>query len=347
MYEGKPLVLVVGGTDTGRTPMTAALLRRALGQDVIVRTAGVLSHSGEGATTEAQMAMDQLGFDISRHISHPLRDEDHRNAELLLAVDRGTELVLFTQFHQDARVACLPVLSGLPDVLDPHRMPLGVWIATARQLDDQIKRALPALRQRLRLGEAEPPPALTESGAPLVGFGGGTTNWANDADMERLMGLIDSAPTGSFAEDDKAAELLSADEWRSAGADDQQLPPLSDDPNAPPEADTPANNEPISRTDHVARMLQLLTAAQHVPEIIDWSRLRRELINRMRRIGQQPADTTDLVAAAVLMLEGKLGRHTTPLSAPALAALQQSLERLDTPLSAADLAAIGSEVAQW
>ena len=62
MYEGKPLALVVGNTDTGRTPMAAALLRRALGPHVIVQTAGVLSHAGEGATPEAQMAIEQIGL---------------------------------------------------------------------------------------------------------------------------------------------------------------------------------------------------------------------------------------------------------------------------------------------
>src|SRR3712207_2151016 len=101
MYEGKPLLLVVGGSDTGRTPIAAGLLRRALGAGVVVLTAGVLSHAGESAAPEAQMALEQIGVDISRHISRPLDSVDHRAAELLLAVDRGTELVLFTQFPQD------------------------------------------------------------------------------------------------------------------------------------------------------------------------------------------------------------------------------------------------------
>ncbi len=59
MYEGKPLAIVVGSSNTGRTPITAGLLRRMLGAHVAVQTAGVLAHEGEGAIPEAQMALEQ------------------------------------------------------------------------------------------------------------------------------------------------------------------------------------------------------------------------------------------------------------------------------------------------
>lgn len=360
MYEGKPLLLVIGGSDTGRTPIAAGLLRHALGGSAIVLSAGVLSHAGESAATEAQMALEALGIDISNHVARPLDDTEHHQAELLLAVDRGTEMVLFTRFPNDPRVACLSALAESPDVLDPHRMPLGVWVAIVHQIQQQIDKALPNIRRQLAIPEHESQPLPTQESLgyapPTIGS---PQRWDNDEDMQRLLRLINDGRTAQpevAAEPSAngAAHLPAVEPSQDAEDVPQDAAVVQPDqerdeaPAAPADPETTAPAEqPSSRAEHVARLGKLLAAAGDVPEIIDWQRLRHELIRRLRTIAQQAEGSTDFAPAAALMIEGKLVQHATLPSAEALFLLQRSVARLSTPLSGADLATIGGELAQW
>jgi protein-tyrosine-phosphatase len=359
MYEGKPLLLVIGGSDTGRTPITAALLRKALGPDVIVQTAGVLSHKGESAAPEAQLALEQFGIGINRHIARPLDDAEHHTAELLLAVDRGTELVLFTRFRNDPRVACLSVLAEAPDVLDPHRMPLGVWISVTRQLQEQVLKALPTLRQRLGLREQESQPMepfeeqRPAIEPPVLGFSP-KMQWDNDEDMQRLMQLIDDEQTAGTAVTPEASTNGRADLSHDADSgevdadEDERAIPAQAEAHAPTSTpETAPRTETISRAEHIARLAKMLEVAQDVPEIIDWIRLRQELVDRLRAVAQQPTGPTDFAPAATLMIEGKLMQSATLPSAQGLYLLHRSITRLSTSINAADLATIGGNLAEW
>jgi|GEM_PF-6906975 len=418
MYEGKPLVLVIGSTSTGRTPIAAGLLRHALGAGVVVRTAGVLAHDGEGAAPEAQMAMEQLGIDISRHLSRPLDPQDHRNAELLLAVDRGTELVLFTEFRNDSRIACLSTLANLPDVLDPHRMPLGVWVASVRQLHDQVTKAVPIIRERLGIAGQEPLPfpkrkverRKQNEPKPFVLGTGARVQWDDDEEMQRLLRLIEqgqsveepgldvitaeqsdavqngtgdlltstqvevdlpeaNAETSSIADGALAEQPTIGSTSSAVPAVDQVLsepePSQLDVPAAatpePVVAHTEAPAEPMvadapttlntadsgTRVEHVTRMTRLLEMAGQAPEIVDWERLRGELVNRLRAVAQQGTGAMDFAPAATLMIEGKLVQLAVQPPAEALQLLRRSIERLAAPLKPAELATIGAELGQW
>ena len=152
MFEGQPFILVVGGANTGRSPLVTALVRRAL-PGVHVRSAGVVSHDGEPMPLEAVMTLEQLGVTLGPHAARPLDHAEVRQAELLLAVDRGIERVLQAQFPHHPRIAALSELARLPDVADPHRMPLGIWVASGRDLDTQVKAALGLIRECLPLAE--------------------------------------------------------------------------------------------------------------------------------------------------------------------------------------------------
>lgn len=394
MYEGKPLVLLIGGSDTGRTPMAAGVLRRALGAGVVVRTAGVVSHEGEGAMPEAQMALDQIGIDISRHISRPLRHEEHRNADLLLAVDRGTELVLFSEFPNDPRVTCLAVLANMPDVLDPHRMPLGVWVTALRQLSDQVNAALPQIRERLGIAEQEPLPSLQRkverrksvtSHDPLVLGTGHKMEWDRDEDMQRLLSLIETGHADDAVSDSQvsqasaddglnnvasSAELGLADELEPTADDDMPDRSILQDASADHVHETPGagryaevtttpravtENKPAAqqgipqadRATHVARIIRMLETAEDMPEVVDWTRLLQEIINRLRAIAQQSSGPMDFAPAATMMIEGKLMQHKSKLTVDGLYMLRRSIKRLETPINATALATIGGELAEW
>jgi protein-tyrosine-phosphatase len=278
MLEGKPLLVVIGGSDTGRTPMIAGLVRAALGDHAVVQTAGVLAHVGEGATPEAQMALEQLGINIRNHRAQAFTSMHRRDGDLLLAVDRGTALVLHSELPHDERVASLSALCDQSDVLDPHRMPLGVWVTTARKLQVQVDEAIPLLRQRLGIS------------------------------------TIPGSTTAVASNGDAASAVLTA------------------------------TNE--HESDAVAQMCRLLITAETLPMIVNWDRVRHELVQHLRILSSAADNLQSLLPAAVLMIEGTLTHHPTQPTAEVLQHLRQVIERLDAPVDDTALAALGQRLVQ-
>ncbi len=137
-------ILCVGGADTGRAPMMAALLQRLANQRGLrwqVGSAGVLGHDGAPAETEARDAMLSIGLDIADHRARSLDDEMAR-ATLLIATDRGTRRVIEGRFS-GVRVHTLGDLAGRQrDIPDPFRMQIGAWISYAREMESMLVGAL-------------------------------------------------------------------------------------------------------------------------------------------------------------------------------------------------------------
>lgn len=152
MLEGRPHLLVVGAADTGRGPILAALLRQMLGDVAVITSAGVLGHTGEPADPYALMALEQLGIPHTPYTARQLDGEIAASADLLLAVDRATAAVLQARRMGDS--VAISELTQSEDVADPHHMPLGIWLITAKAYQEQVTRAIPALRDRLHLNTA-------------------------------------------------------------------------------------------------------------------------------------------------------------------------------------------------
>lgn len=158
MRNGNPHLLVVGAADTGRAPLLASLLRQALGSDVMVTSAGVLAHTGEPADPSVGFALEQLDLRPGTHAARQLDGEAAHDADLIVAIDQGTARVAARRLEREV----LSINQGnvAEDVQDPHRMPLGIWIAAVRAYQTQIEQILPVLRERL--GRSEMLPAAPE-----------------------------------------------------------------------------------------------------------------------------------------------------------------------------------------
>ncbi|MBA3945952.1 MAG: low molecular weight phosphatase family protein [Herpetosiphonaceae bacterium] len=284
MINEQAFVLVVGGADTGRSPLLAALVRRAL-PAIEVRSAGVLSHEGEPADNEVGLALEQLGLQLGDHHARPLDPDEVRQADLLLAVDRGTARVLQAQADVAGRTVALSELAAMSDVVDPHRMPLGLWLAAARDFQAQLNVALPVVRKRLPTQRSETPDQpLTGVPSPHV-----------------------IQPTGN----------------------------------------TPAVAAAPERAESLTRINRLLETAQLLPEIVDWTRLRTDVGDRLRAIATASQSAADLTPAATLMIEGLLGQTTVMPSAERIAQLRTMLNRLGQPIDGPGLAQLGSEAINW
>ncbi|MDZ4719917.1 MAG: protein tyrosine phosphatase [Roseiflexaceae bacterium] len=143
-------IVIVGAADTGRSPITAALLRRLLEtrrHAHIVESAGVLGHDGDPATSDAQQVMEQTNIDISDHVARTLTDEITTQAQLLVAVDSGSALVARSRFPDAAaRIYTLGELAGRQrDIPDPFKMQIGAWLTYTREIEILLHSALPRI----------------------------------------------------------------------------------------------------------------------------------------------------------------------------------------------------------
>lgn len=148
-------ILLVGGADTSRAPMAAALLRRLLAERGLnwpVESAGVLGHDGDPAEPEARNAlMATYSLDISAHRARSLDDELVATARILIAVDSGTLRVIRLRYPDvAARSVTLGELAGRQrDIPDPFRMQLGAWISYVHEIERLLRAGLDQLVQML------------------------------------------------------------------------------------------------------------------------------------------------------------------------------------------------------
>jgi arsenate reductase (thioredoxin) len=82
-----PEVLFVCVHNAGRSQMAAALLDRAAGGRVLVRSAG--STPAKEIHGAVRAAMDEIGIDLSREFPKPLTDESVKAADVVITMGCG------------------------------------------------------------------------------------------------------------------------------------------------------------------------------------------------------------------------------------------------------------------
>lgn len=219
----KPLLVIVGAADTGRAPMTAALLRRFLashGHRWRVESAGVVGHDGDPAEPEARDALLTLGIDLDGHRARSLSAALVADARLLIAVECGVARVVRTNYPT-ASVTTLGELAGRSrDIPDPFRMQVGAWLQYAREIEAMLLAGLPRLQALLASETAQPTTALAPGAAAPVALPAEPA--ARGAAVERITRLLALA-----------AELPAVVDWAGArrqieadfGLIEQALPP--------------------------------------------------------------------------------------------------------------------------
>lgn len=155
-------ILIVGGADTGRAPMAAALLRRLLvqrGWDATVESAGVLAHIDDEPDREAKEAMLVFDLDLHGHRARMLDDAIMAPATVVIAVDSGIMRIIRMRFPTvTVRIISLGELANQQrNIPDPSRMPLGAWLVYAREIEALLQQGLETLHTFL--SGSEPPPA--------------------------------------------------------------------------------------------------------------------------------------------------------------------------------------------
>ena len=128
--------------NTCRSPMAAALLRRALDkrgrEDILVESAGLAAGAAAPASEYALAAAAEIGLDLSGHLSRPFTPALAAGAARIVAMTAGHAAVLTGRFAVPPRKVIVPS-GGIPD-------PFGGTLADYRRTRDTLAAAMDAER---------------------------------------------------------------------------------------------------------------------------------------------------------------------------------------------------------
>lgn len=131
--------------NTCRSPMAEALFRLHGGEEktgLRAASAGLYTRDGLPASENAQIAVKELGADITAHRSHALTAEDVKNARYLVCMTGAHYDMLCERFSDCAD----KVFTLLPeDVSDPFGGDLETYRRAAAQIDQGAKRVITQL----------------------------------------------------------------------------------------------------------------------------------------------------------------------------------------------------------
>ena len=115
----RPLIVCVCTGNTCRSPMAAALLRRALDkrgrEDILVESAGLAAGAAAPASEYALAAAAEIGLDLSGHLSRPFTPALAAGAARIVAMTAGHAAVLTGRFAVPPRKVIVPSGGTLAD----------------------------------------------------------------------------------------------------------------------------------------------------------------------------------------------------------------------------------------
>jgi protein-tyrosine-phosphatase len=115
-----------------------------------VRSAGVWTHDGLGASALAVQAMGEMGHDISGHRSHSLTAEDVADARLIIVMTRDHKGALLAEFPEAGqKTLLLSELAGeMHDIFDPYGSNSAqLYRECAREIDRLLDEGYPRLEE--------------------------------------------------------------------------------------------------------------------------------------------------------------------------------------------------------
>jgi protein-tyrosine-phosphatase len=317
MEYKQPVILIVGGANTGRSAMAEAMLRRLVSEQGfawVVESAGVIGHDDEPAELEACQAMSTFGLDMYGHRARSVNADLIESATLLISVDSGTANVI-KQLYPDAvaRTISLGTLSGTQrDIPDLFHMDIGSWVTYAREIYALLTRSMDTLIDMVQ-GEA-----LSEAPAEAI-----------------------SPEPPQASPDTEAAQVVSATVPPDAMPDTAV--------NADVAADT-SDVDPHLAADRSAPVEQcehLLAVLRDMPDLVEWSQARQQLTDHITAAGAISLSSHDLAQAYTAMLLALLALHTAMPSREQLALLSSAIKRLHAPVDQPAMSELTALVGRW
>ena len=163
MLSAVPLfrILFVCTGNTCRSPLAAAVLRDALGDDarlVEVSSAGTAASEGDGASDGTRRIAERAGLDLSGHRSRRITQDIARAADLVLVMERDHRAAVLALGIPADRVHVMSEwpAPGAPEqpVSDPYGGSLEAYEECWRRIRRHVERIVPQVREALRARSA-------------------------------------------------------------------------------------------------------------------------------------------------------------------------------------------------
>lgn len=131
-------ILFVCTGNTCRSPMAAALMNKIAkdnDMDVFADSAGLFALSGESASKNAVLAMQDYEIDISKHTSKPISDDLVLNSDLILTMTESHKALVAGLSPEKTFTIC--EYAGLGgEISDPYGGDLEDYRSAAEQIYD-------------------------------------------------------------------------------------------------------------------------------------------------------------------------------------------------------------------
>ena len=131
-------ILFVCTGNTCRSPMAAALMNKIADEndmDVTSCSAGLFAQSGQSASKNAVLAMQERGIDISNHKSQPITDELVLGSDLILTMTEGHKALIAGLAPEKTFTIC--EYAGYEgDISDPYGGDLNDYRECAEEIYD-------------------------------------------------------------------------------------------------------------------------------------------------------------------------------------------------------------------
>lgn len=131
-------ILFVCTGNTCRSPMAAALMNKIASEndmDVTAESAGLFAQSGDPASENAVLAMEEFDIDISAHKARPITDGLVINSDLILTMTEGHKALIAGMAPEKTFTICEYAGSG-GEISDPYGGDLDDYRECAQEIYD-------------------------------------------------------------------------------------------------------------------------------------------------------------------------------------------------------------------
>ncbi len=325
-----PYILIVGGANTGRSPMAAALLRRILAKrhiSWVIESAGVLGHDDDPAELEARSAMHAIDLDITAHTARSLNQTLVQTATILLAMDQGIVHVLRSQYPPaiDKTITLGKLAGRKRDIPDPYRMQVATWISYAREIETLLYEGVDQLIQLVEQWTSE---AIDTQDPPATSEDEPQPNGDNLDDQTEP-----PPPEPMPAATDAPVPTAETQEHTTAAADEVTV--------------TLSEEHQQTRTAQLERCIRLMQVIRDMPTLISWEQARAEMETALTTIEKLALHTSDLIYSYVNLYTALLGMQQQTPNPTQTDHLLACLETMHHPIEQYQVTELSSLVVRW